>query len=127
MYLTRFRDKPGLAPTIIAQPVDKIQAHLVHNASGATFNLSGNICTIGREPSNTLVLDDGLSSRYHAQITQSRDTQGQLQYQLIDVGSSNGTFVNGQQLTPHQPCTLTPGNSIRIGNQEWTFRPHPPA
>ncbi|MEQ8382345.1 MAG: FHA domain-containing protein [Coleofasciculus sp. A1-SPW-01] len=121
------RDKPVLAPTIIAQPASGVQAHLVHNASGATFNLSVSTCTIGREPNNTLVLDDGLSSRYHAQINQSRDAQGQIQYQLIDVGSSNGTFVNGQRLTPHQPCTLTPGNIIRIGNQEWTFRPHPPA
>jgi pSer/pThr/pTyr-binding forkhead associated (FHA) protein len=116
------RDKPVLAPTIIAQPASGVQARLIHNASGAKFNLSASTCTIGREPSNILVLDDGLSSRYHAQITPFQDAQGQLQYQLTDVGSSNGTFINGQRLTPHQSYTLTPGNIIRIGNQEWMFK-----
>ncbi|NEP09003.1 MAG: FHA domain-containing protein [Symploca sp. SIO2C1] len=77
--------------------------------------------TIGREPSCSLVIEDTLCSRYHAQILQQPDPQGTIRYQLIDIGSSNGTFVNGQKLVPHQPFWLTPGNVIRIGNQEWAF------
>ncbi|HBL10577.1 MAG TPA: hypothetical protein DD379_04050 [Cyanobacteria bacterium UBA11162] len=115
-------DRPILAPTILAEDSGKILARLVHRTSGAIFVLSSTPCTIGREPSNTLVLDDGLCSRYHARIIQQTDTQGKIRYQLTDVGSSNGTFLNGQRLPPHQPCWLIPDHSIiRIGTQEWTF------
>jgi pSer/pThr/pTyr-binding forkhead associated (FHA) protein len=77
--------------------------------------------TIGREPSNTLVLDDALCSRNHARIIQQTDSLGTIRYQLIDIGSSNGTFVGGQRLAANQPFWLTPGNVIRIGSQEWMF------
>ncbi len=115
------RDKPLLAPTILSAESTGALARLVHRSSGAIFILSDTPCTIGREPSNTMVLDDGLCSRNHARITPQTDSQGKVRYQLTDVGSSNGTFVNGQRLAPHQPCWLTPGNVIRIGTQEWTF------
>lgn len=114
-------DRPVLAPTIIADDSGGTFARLVHHSSGAIFVLSATPCTIGREPSNTLVLDDALSSRYHARIMQQSDSQGTVQYQVTDVGSSNGTFVNGQRLTPHQFCPLTSGDVLRIGTQEWTF------
>lgn len=110
-----------LAPTIIADNADKALARLVHHSSGAIFPLSATPCTIGREPSNTIVLDDGLSSRNHARIIRQQDTQGKIRYQIIDIGSSNGTFVNGQRLVANQPSWLTSGNIIRIGNQEWRF------
>jgi len=35
---------------------------------------------------------------------------------LVDLGSSNGTFVNGQRLTSHQPNMLIEGDEIRLGN-----------
>lgn len=113
--------RPRLPPTIIADNAGKVLARLVHQISGAIFILSATPCTIGREPSNTLVLDDGLCSRYHARIVQQTDPQGKLGLQLTDVGSSNGTFLNGQRLAPHQPCWLISGNIIRIGSQEWKF------
>lgn len=113
--------QPILAPTIIADNANPSLARLVHRSSGAIFVLSTTPCTIGREPCNTLVLDDGLSSRNHARIIQQRDTQGQIRYQIIDIGSSNGTFVNGQRLVTNQASWLTSGNIIKIGNQEWIF------
>jgi hypothetical protein len=116
------KDRPTLAPTVLVSEVEGVGlARLVHRTTGAIAILSTSPFTIGREPSNTLVLDDALCSRNHAQIVKLTDPQGNLRYQLIDVGSSNGTFVGGQRLAPNQPFWLTPGNVIRIGSQEWTF------
>jgi len=113
------KDTPGLAPTRLA--TDEGQARLVHRTTGAIVFLSVTPFTIGREPSNTLVLEDALSSRNHALIVHFTDTQGKVQYQITDLSSSNGTFVGGQRLNPNQQFWLTPGNIIRIGTQEWTF------
>lgn len=116
------QDQPVLAPTVLAQNLEEEGlVRLVHRSSGAIAILSTTPFTIGREPSNNLVLEDSLSSRNHARIIKLADSHGTLRYQLIDVGSSNGTFVGGQRLAPNQPFWLTPGNVIKIGAQEWTF------
>jgi pSer/pThr/pTyr-binding forkhead associated (FHA) protein len=116
------QDRLTLAPTRLATDVEEgAIARLVHRSTGAIAILSTIPFTIGREPINTLVLDDSLCSRYHARIVKQADSQGTVRYQLIDVGSSNGTFVGGQRLAPNQPFWLTSGNIIRIGTQEWTF------
>ncbi len=115
------QDRPTLAPTVLASDSGgQGIARLVHRTTGAIAILSTSPFTIGREPSNTLILDDALCSRNHARIIKLAD-QGTVRYQLIDVGSSNGTFVGGQRLASNQPFWLTPGNVIRIGTQEWTF------
>ena len=35
---------------------------------------------------------------------------------IADLGSTNGTFVNGRRLPPHEPCALYDGDEIRLGN-----------
>ena len=54
-------------------------------------------------------LDKGVS-RSHATIELSEDT-----LTLIDTGSANGTFLNGQRLIPNQPRVLRDGDEIRLG------------
>jgi hypothetical protein len=119
--LQRKLDQPVLAPTVLGQDEGDRMATLVHRLSGTVIILSANPFTIGREPSSNLVLEDPLCSRNHAQIRQVHEVQGQTQYQLVDVGSSNGTFVDNQRLAHNQPFRLSPGHIIKIGNQEWTF------
>jgi ABC-type multidrug transport system ATPase subunit len=68
---------------------------------------------IGRAPDNDLVLDDLLVSRYHAELRQLPDGG----YQIADLGSQNGTFVNGRQVSA-QP--IAGGDTIGIGHS--TFR-----
>ena len=55
---------------------------------------------IGRAPDNDLVLDDPLVSRYHAEL-RKRPAGG---YEIADLGSQNGTFVNGRRIAT-QPLT----------------------
>ena len=82
---------------------------VVHDASGEprTVRLSGSVATIGRlEECDVIVRDPG-ASRRHAQI---RANDGV--YTLTDLGSTNGTMVNGQVV---QSQRLSDGDRIRIG------------
>jgi hypothetical protein len=54
-------------------------------------------------------LEKGVS-RIHAAINRSEDT-----LTLVDLGSANGTHLNGQRLIPDQPRILRDGDEIRLG------------
>src|SRR5712691_6816381 len=75
---------------------------------------------IGRGEQNDLRLKDASVSRYHAFL---RRIDGR--YLLSDVGSQNGTFVNGRQV--HGPSALQSGDRIRAGTTELTFHLDVPA
>lgn len=64
---------------------------------------------IGRAPDNDFVLDGPSVSRYHAMLDYSDPSMPQI----IDVGSTNGTFVNGEPLT--EPRSLLPTDLIFLG------------
>jgi phage tail-like protein len=66
--------------------------------------------TIGRQAGNNLVLESQLISRKHAQI---ETTAGGSQ--ITDLGSANGTLVNGERLAPNVPQPLAHGAVIEIG------------
>lgn len=113
-------------PTVIA-PTEGM-ARLVHRGSGEAIALrsrngvalSASRFTIGREDHHDLVVTDPLCSRNHAHIEQV-STEGAIEFQLVDVGSSNGTFLNGQRLIANQPAPLRSNDVIKIGSEEWTF------
>jgi len=69
--------------------------------------------SIGRDASSQLCLIDPLISRKHCTIHQA-----ELQFELIDLDSHNGTFVNG---IPIRRKTIGHGDTIRIGNSELVF------
>jgi phage tail-like protein len=69
--------------------------------------------TIGRTPNNTLVLGDQSVSRQHAEIRLDPRGLGPV---LTDLGSANGTFVNGERLAPNQPLLLRDGTTVAIGS-----------
>lgn len=80
---------------------------------GTVFPLSG-MAVIGREPSNPIPLDrDTTASRRHAQI--SPEGAG---FKVQDLGSSNGTFVNGARVTE---AILQPGDELSIGGTRFRF------
>ena len=72
------------------------------------FTSEAPLLTIGRAPENTLVLKDKKVSRRHAMIQASGGT-----YTIMDLGSGNGTRVNGQAVSG--PRVLAKGDEIRLG------------
>jgi adenylate cyclase len=78
-------------------------------------------CRIGRSEGNTIVLDDDLASRNHA-IVQATDAGV---FYVTDVGSTNGTLLNGGRVSA--PTPLKPGDIIQIGSHAFTFYQQVPA
>lgn len=77
---------------------------------GKIYPLEGDIISIGRESENGLVINDAEVSRKHSQLM----LQGG-KYIISDLGSTNGTFVNGQRLTGQH--ILQSGEVISLGEQ----------
>ena len=67
--------------------------------------------TIGRSSRNDICISDPFASRLHAEIRREND-----QVMLVDNGSANGTFVNGQRV--NATLRLQPGDVVRIGETE---------
>src|SRR5512134_2017294 len=77
---------------------------------GAAFTLEGDQISVGRDSTNEIVINDAEVSRRHARLT----FQGG-KYVLEDLGSTNGTFVNGQRLAG--PRVLKAGEVVSFGEQ----------
>jgi len=77
---------------------------------GATYSLEGDQIVIGRDSTNGVVINDAEISRKHARLT----FQGG-KYVLEDLGSTNGSFVNGQRLAG--PVVLKSGDVVSLGEQ----------
>ena len=76
--------------------------------------LRGPRSTFGRRESSTVPLDDRMASGHHAEIV--KDLNG---YTVRDLGSTNGTLVNGEPVTE---APLSHGTRIRIGNSRFVFK-----
>ncbi len=76
---------------------------------------AGNCWTLGRSEENNFVLPDRWISRNHAML-QCMDTG---EFYLIDLGSRNGSFVNGRRVSI--PVTLRNGDNLTFGQTELQF------
>lgn len=79
--------------------------------AGQEFAPTEPVVSIGRSAESGLVLRDDGVSRHHAHL--QREPRGWL---LTDEGSTNGTYVNGQRLPPHEPYLLRAGDRIALGS-----------
>jgi pSer/pThr/pTyr-binding forkhead associated (FHA) protein len=73
--------------------------------------------TIGRTEESRLRLTEGSPSRNHARISVAGGGAT-----LVDLGSTNGTFVNGVRLKANDPVALTSGDKLRFDVEEYEFR-----
>ncbi len=83
--------------------------------AGKTFTfriLPGNIKTIGRSSGAEFTVDAGMISRLHCRLT-----AGATELEVVDLDSTNGTFVNGQRVTS---AMLRPGDTLGVGRVEFT-------
>ena len=80
---------------------------------GRRFDVVGEL-TIGRDPTSSIALADGRVSRKHAKVSAAAD--GSLRVE--DLGSSHGTFVNGQRIAG--PQAVGDRDELRVGSQEFS-------
>lgn len=92
-------------------------ARLVNRITGATYTLTATPLTIGRSSSCTITVDDINASRTHAEIRLDDDGE----WVLSDMGSTNGTFVNGE---PIETVLLFEGDCITVGVTDFLFSLH---
>lgn len=77
---------------------------------GQSYSLVATMVTIGRDPMADIVITDPEVSRQHARLTR---TDGG--YEIQDLGSTNGTFLDGRRLGG-EPQPLSPGQMIAMGS-----------
>lgn len=81
--------------------------------TGERLQLGEQVVTVGRKPESTLQLGDPNVSRNHAEIRPHGNG-----WVLVDLGSTNGTRVNGSRVASHE---LREGDEIAFGNTVLRF------
>ncbi len=89
------------------------------------YELNKDVITLGRDITNDIVINDPEVSRHHIRLT-----RGGGGYTLEDLGSTNGTFINGQRLNGARP--MSGGDMVGLGetvtlSYESTMMPNLPA
>jgi hypothetical protein len=105
-----------MAPAAPAQPARKSHALLLLAAPGGPqpIPVESTALSLGRGLGNDVILEDTRVSRHHAQLRYR-----QRRFWLTDLGSTNGTFVNGERVSE---APLRDGDVISLGGLELTFR-----
>ncbi|MCC6137734.1 MAG: FHA domain-containing protein, partial [Bdellovibrionaceae bacterium] len=97
-----------------AQSLEK--AYLVSISNKNQIIDIGDFLTIGRNPTNSLILEDGFSSQRHARI-EKRGSE----FVVKDLRSTNGTYLNETQVLE---ARLSQNDRIRIGESVFVFTCH---
>ncbi len=111
---------PQQASALLPQPAARVQGQLVVVASpaldkGDVVTLDSHALRVGRGGDNELPIErDEYASSHHARFEPRRDG-----VYVEDIGSTNGTFVNGIRLTRER--RLAPGDIVRIGETDLRF------
>jgi pSer/pThr/pTyr-binding forkhead associated (FHA) protein len=102
------------APALNAQvePRLEVVAAMGHEP-GTVFDLSGG-ATMGRSESADILVNDPFASSAHARVFQ----RGEFMY-IEDMGSTNGTYLNGRQLRTAERLKMA--DTIRIGDSEYRY------
>lgn len=93
-------------------------ASLYREISKETISINEPVFRIGHEKkySNYLIEDNCAISKSHADII----TRGQ-KYYIMDLNSTNKTYVNGSPIIPRQEVEIRDGDHVRLGNEEFVF------
>lgn len=118
---SEFEATPGQALEEPIQPVEIYDepptlARLVPAAGGDELIVREGENTVGRRPANSIMIADPYVSGSHAVITASEGS-----FSVTDAGSTNGTSVNGERLSPNEPHALNDGDEVMFGQKPYRF------
>lgn len=92
------------------------QVYKLISTDGKTFLVQPGSTKIGRARESHIWLDSDKTSRNHAEL---RRAGGNVA--VVDLGSTNGTFVNNERIQANQPQLLQGGEEIRFGDRTFTL------
>ena len=115
---------PETEPDVPASDPDQAALDALHDGSallvvrrgpnaGSRFVLDVDLITAGRHPESDIFLDDVTVSRRHAQFVRAEGG-----YEVKDVGSLNGTYVNRQRI---EAALLVGGDEVQIGKYRLVY------
>ncbi len=97
------------------RPVSEAILQLV-SPDGKIYPLNVGVTRVGRARASHVWLESDKVSRNHAELHRTADA-----VELVDLGSTNGTFLNDERLQANQPHTLIVGDEVRFGDREFTL------
>jgi len=119
------RDFDDIPPSIVfsveditgeSVKTDIIEEFSLQEVDGNKYALRNNKNTLGRADSNDITVNDQKSSRFHAEI----NIRG-CEVFLVDLKSTNGTFIDKKKLKPGEAYFISPENHIQIGDTEFVL------
>ncbi len=91
-------------------------------AAGTKFTMDGDVVTVGRHPQSDIFLNDITVSRRHAELRRQQGSPGGGvgggRYEVTDLGSLNGTYVNRARV---DSSALSSGDELQIGKFRLLF------
>lgn len=102
------------APQAAQAPQARARLLLASRTGTHVIPLESTLITVGRGLNNDVILEDTRVSRHHAQLRYRA-----RRFWIADLGSTNGTFVNGEQVAER---ALRDGDVVSLGGLELTFK-----
>ena len=105
---------PQQAAGLLGKKEPRERGRLVDVSGGGEHILDSRAISIGRDHDNDIALEDEFASARHARVEPRQDGVW-----VEDIGSTNGTFVNGARISAAR--RLKPGDVIRVGNTDLRY------
>lgn len=87
-----------------------------NTADDEILKLEGQLWVAGRDPGCEITIDSPQISRRHFELARTKEG-----FFVTDLGSSNGTKINGERIPAHEPTRIESGDEIRVMNVEMHF------
>ena len=113
----------GVGEADLTKPGEWALIRYVGNPIGEVLTLGSAGLSLGRAPENQIRLPEPEVSRHHARLELMSQKGLAPMVLLSDLGSTNGTFVNGRQIDPRNgPVSLRHGDVIRMGTHAFKLK-----
>jgi len=99
------------------EEIKEVQEYILESPLGDVFHLIDGENRVGRSASNEIHIPAEKISRHHARLLIAGDN-----LELIDLGSTNGSFVNDVKLEKNQPVPLNLGDEVRFGDHSFELK-----
>jgi pSer/pThr/pTyr-binding forkhead associated (FHA) protein len=111
----RLADLASARPSQVPQPPAIERALVLTDRDGLRFALEPTmgVVRVGRATDNEIAIDNQRVSRYHAQLRWVESS-----WLVYDLDSTNGTFVDGERLSPSKPRVVGPKSQLRLGDHD---------